>query len=53
MGEYFAMLVFGSVFATVFLGGYNLLPINWVALADKMPSIAALASTKSVKWLSG
>jgi len=33
MGEYLAMLMFGTVFASVFLGGYNFLPINWHAWA--------------------
>jgi NADH-quinone oxidoreductase subunit H len=50
MGEYFAMLVFGSVLATVFLGGYNLLPINWDALASTVPSLAS--TCHSLKWLS-
>jgi NADH-quinone oxidoreductase subunit H len=35
MGEYFAMLVFGSIFATVFLGGYNLLPLDYTELANR------------------
>jgi NADH-quinone oxidoreductase subunit H len=34
MGEYAAMFVLSGVFAAVFLGGYNLLPINWAALGD-------------------
>lgn len=34
MGEYAAMLIFSGVFATVFLGGWNLLPINWSAFGD-------------------
>jgi NADH-quinone oxidoreductase subunit H len=29
MGEYAAMFIFGGVFATLFLGGYNILPVNW------------------------
>jgi NADH-quinone oxidoreductase subunit H len=33
MGEYAAMFVFSGIFAAVFLGGYNLLPIRWDALA--------------------
>ena len=33
MSEYIAMLVFSAVFATVFLGGYNILPIRWDYLA--------------------
>ncbi len=32
MGEYAAMLVFSGVFATVFLGGWNALPVRWEAL---------------------
>jgi NADH-quinone oxidoreductase subunit H len=32
MGEYAAMFVFSGVFATVFLGGWNALPIRWDAL---------------------
>lgn len=31
MGEYAAMLVFSGIFATVFLGGWNPLPIVWSA----------------------
>src|SRR6202030_3780337 len=50
MGEYFAMLVFGSVLATVFLGGYNLLPFNWDVLALKAPGMSGLWHT--MKWLS-
>ncbi|MBS1706989.1 MAG: NADH-quinone oxidoreductase subunit H [Armatimonadetes bacterium] len=34
MGEYAAMFVFSGIFATVFVGGYNLLPINWEYLMD-------------------
>lgn len=29
MGEYAAMFMFSGIFATVFLGGYNMLPVNW------------------------
>ncbi|MFI5385519.1 MAG: NADH-quinone oxidoreductase subunit H, partial [Fimbriimonadales bacterium] len=32
MGEYAAMFVFSGVFATVFLGGWNVLPIRWEPL---------------------
>ncbi len=32
MGEYAAMLVFSGVVTAVFLGGYNLLPVNWEAM---------------------
>ena len=34
MGEYAAMFVFSGVFATVFLGGWNMMPIRWEALGD-------------------
>ncbi len=33
MGEYAAMFFFSGVFAAVFLGGYNLLPLNYEYLA--------------------
>ncbi|MBX3113336.1 MAG: NADH-quinone oxidoreductase subunit H [Fimbriimonadaceae bacterium] len=33
MGEYAAMFIFSGVFATLFLGGYNILPIDWSYLA--------------------
>jgi NADH-quinone oxidoreductase subunit H len=39
MGEYAAMFVLSGVFAAVFLGGYNLLPLNWNALADSVPAM--------------
>jgi NADH-quinone oxidoreductase subunit H len=29
MGEYAAMFVFSAVFSAIFMGGYNLVPINW------------------------
>ncbi|HWD37747.1 MAG TPA: complex I subunit 1 family protein [Fimbriimonas sp.] len=35
MGEYVNMFIFGSVIMTVFLGGYNLLPVNWDYLAHQ------------------
>ncbi len=42
MGEYASMFVYGGIFATVFLGGYNLLPVNWVELAQVAPAGAGL-----------
>lgn len=42
MGEYAAMFIFGGVFATVFLGGYNLLPINWLAIGDSVPALSGV-----------
>lgn len=40
MGEYAAMFVFSGVFAAVFLGGYNLVPLNWDVLAASYPAAA-------------
>ncbi len=34
MGEYAAMFIFSGVFATLFLGGFNILPVNWTYLAE-------------------
>lgn len=34
MGEYAAMFVFSGVFAALFLGGYNIAPVDWAYLAD-------------------
>lgn len=39
MGEYAAMLVFSGVFATVFLGGWNIAPIRWAAVG--LPQVQA------------
>lgn len=44
MGEYAAMLVFSGVFAAVFMGGYNMLPINWHAFGEN-------GITNSMVWL--
>lgn len=43
MGEYATMFVFSGVFATVFLGGWNLLPINWDVVATQVPAFAGFA----------
>lgn len=40
MGEYAAMFLFSGVFACIFLGGYNLLPLNWQELGHAMPAIS-------------
>ena len=32
MGEYAAMFIFSGIFSCLFMGGYNLLPVNWGAL---------------------
>lgn len=50
MAEYFAMLIYGTVFATVFLGGYNMLPFNWDQLAATVPALAGVCHVLS--WLS-
>ncbi|MBS1713916.1 MAG: NADH-quinone oxidoreductase subunit H [Armatimonadetes bacterium] len=52
MGEYAAMFMLSGVFAAVFLGGYNLLPVNWEALAVSPPSWLAggAAFFKSMAW---
>ena len=34
MGEYAAMFIFSGIFACVFLGGYNILPIDWAYLHE-------------------
>lgn len=38
MGEYAAMFIFSGIFAAVFLGGTNLMPVDWLALADSAPA---------------
>lgn len=48
MGEYAAMFVFSGVFATVFLGGYNLLPIRWEALGH--PGLTYWMTAFSPLW---
>lgn len=32
MGEYATMMIFSGIFSVVFLGGFNVLPINWTEL---------------------
>lgn len=39
MGEYAAMFLFSGVFAAVFLGGPNLLPVSWERLATSNPQV--------------
>jgi len=39
MGEYAAMFVFSGVFATLFLGGPNMVPVDWVALGQTVPAL--------------
>lgn len=40
MGEYAAMFLLSGVFAAVFLGGYNVLPVNWDVAAQSMPALS-------------
>lgn len=47
MGEYATMFLFAGVFATVFLGGYNALPVNWEALGQAVPALSGLAGVAS------
>ncbi len=49
MGEYAAMFVLSGVFATVFLGGPNLMPVNWAYLADAYP--AARGAFEGMAWV--
>ena len=52
MGEYVNMFIFGSVIMTVFLGGYNALPVNWQWLADHAPGGAIWQFCASIQyWL--
>ncbi|MFX9181019.1 NADH-quinone oxidoreductase subunit H, partial [Acinetobacter baumannii] len=44
MGEYIAMFTFSAVFATLFLGGYNLMPFRWEALSHMIPGGAGFFS---------
>lgn len=44
MGEYAAMFIFGGIFSVVFLGGYNLLPINWTAIGEAIPAIQGITT---------
>jgi len=42
MGEYAAMFIFSGIFATVFLGGPNLMLFDWMALSTQFPGMAGL-----------
>jgi NADH-quinone oxidoreductase subunit H len=44
MGEYAAMFLFSGVFAAVFMGGYNLLPIDWAHLGKSLPMMEGPAN---------
>jgi len=54
MGEYAAMFVFSGIFATIFLGGYNLVPINFQWLIDNQPGMRWIAEMglAASYWLS-
>lgn len=52
MGEYAMMFIFGGVFGVVFLGGYNIVPIRWDALAGSMPGYGAMHFIRDANyWL--
>jgi NADH-quinone oxidoreductase subunit H len=40
MAEYASIIVFSGIFSTVFLGGYNCLPVRWEALTNEFPALA-------------
>ncbi len=42
MGEYAAIFVFGGIFGTVFLGGWNFLPVRFDYLSQHMPLFSGL-----------
>lgn len=42
MGEYINMFIFAVLGATVFLGGYNLVPVRWDWLSENVPSLRGL-----------
>lgn len=44
MGEYAAMFMLSCVFFTVFLGGYNFAPVNWVTLGTDVPSLGGFSN---------
>lgn len=51
MGEYAAMFVFSGIFAAVFLGGYNALPVNWEAIG--LPVIQKYNQMLAPIWFLG
>lgn len=51
MGEYAAMFVFSAVFAAVFLGGFNVLPINWDVIG--LHQVQGLNETLAGIWFLG
>ncbi len=42
MGEYINMFIFAMLGATVFLGGYNALPVRWEWLSENVPALGGL-----------
>jgi NADH-quinone oxidoreductase subunit H len=44
MGEYAAMIVYGGIFTTVFLGGYHMLPVRFEYLASSGGPMSTLAA---------
>lgn len=53
MGEYAAMMIFSGVFATVFLGGYNILPVDWAAVGSQYAMLSPVANfmQSATYWL--
>lgn len=43
MGEYAAMMVYGGILATVFFGGYHLLPVRWDWIIQQYPASSFIA----------
>ena len=53
MGEYINMFIFAMLGVTVFLGGYNALPVRWDWLAENVPALRGLwdAASGVQYWL--
>lgn len=53
MGEYAAMFVLSGVFATVFMGGHNLMPVNWDVAANTFPAASGVLNGigQAMYWL--
>ncbi len=52
MGEYAVMFIFGGVFGTIFLGGHNILPIRWDAMAASAPGYGLVHVLRDLNyWL--
>ena len=52
MGEYINMFIFAMLGATVFLGGYNAVPVRWDWIAENVPVLRGLANAfSSVQYI--